>query len=98
MINKSNIVKYLIACFLSFFCLFADAKVVASVSGPSGDAIILKDDICMEHFHEFQIQNDKAEVVKKGCWFVYGETVVMLLEEGEVGLAPISYFRPGLFR
>jgi hypothetical protein len=95
MFNKSNISKLFFVLILSLFCILSQAKVVASITGDSGDAILLKDDVCENTpFHKFEIQNGEATVMKSGCWFVHGETVILMLSEGSVGLAPITAFKP----
>ncbi len=85
--------KYLFACILSLFCLFADAKVVASVNGDSGDKILLSDEQCADTpFYKFVVQDGKAVVLNEGCWFIHGTTVILMTKSGAVGLAPGQAF------
>jgi hypothetical protein len=87
--------KLVVAFLLSLFGILSQAKVVASVTGESGDAILLKDESCENTpFFKFQIQDGKATVVKEGCWYIHGTTIILMTKEGDVGLAPITAFTP----
>ena len=84
--------KYIIAIVLSLFAVVALAKTVASLD-VTGGAILLTDEPCDgTPYHKFMAQDDKATLLRSGCWFGYGSTVIGLWEDGGVSTAPAEAF------
>ena len=79
--------KLFFAIVLTFFSSFSQAAVMGSITGESGDALLLKDDVCENTpFHQFIVQDKTAKTMQSGCWFIHGSTVVLLTVDGQVGV------------
>jgi hypothetical protein len=89
--------KKLVLLILAFWCSLVLAGVAGQVKNNSGEAITLYDTNtkCPEPLHDMLWTESGGKIKFQGCWQVEGDMVLLLWEDGDRGMGPVTAFKWG---